>query len=264
MSRAFTERVLQHVLHQVQVDTEELGSLPYANWRERVERNVRSFVPDLVSFAPELVKEVQLTLNSPKLIREAWDKVRIALSDKGVIEDLKEETSLISSELARESHLLAEITGETVSGLIADFLCHVRPDFQKNNRSTYPDLYFNWSDYSILPHRTAVNPSGPALKGTMPTSVPDGVEIKSQRGKSIRVDCHHPHQGMHLIMTFGKANNWEVYDVYIGYLSRGDYRRATRNTTATTEKFSFGQAPFISVIDGSSNSIEPAIEPLPI
>jgi hypothetical protein len=256
MSRNFANQVLQHVLKQAQADTTGLKSLPYANWRERVGRSIRSFVPDLVSFGPDLIKEVQLTLNSPQLIREAWESLRDVLYLRGLIEDIKEETFFITSELERESRLLAEITGETVSSLIADFLCRARPDFQKNNRSTYPDLYFNWADYSILPRRTAANPSGPALKGTAPTSVPDGVEIKSQRGKSIRVDCHHPHQGMHLVMTFGKTTYWEVHNLFIAYLSKADYRRATRNTTATTEKFSFGQAPFISVIDGSVECME--------
>jgi hypothetical protein len=41
-----------------------------------------------------------------------------------------------------------------------------------------------------------------------------------------------------------------VHDVYLAYLSKADYTRAERNTTATTEKFSFGHAPFISVTTG--------------
>ena len=252
MRNTLTDEVMRHVLKQVRADSKELKSLPYAKWYERVENSVRSFVPELVSFAPDLMREVKLTLNSPRIIRETWASIEVRLPKK-----LKDQGSLLSSELVRESYLLTEITGETVSALISDFLCSVRPDIAKNNRSTYPDLYFKWCDYTLLPKRTKTNPSGPALKGEKPTSVPDGIEIKSQRGRAIRVNCHHPHQGMHLVVTFDYVKGWwDVYDVFIGYLSREDYRRATRNTTATTEKFSFGQAPFISVIDASVKGAE--------
>ncbi len=250
MSQALIDRVLQYVLNQVQAGEEGLGLPPYADWRERVVQSVISIVPDIVRFAPDLMREVQLTLNSPRMIRESWGKIASILARYETSEEVKEEASTITSELERESHLLAEVTGETVSSLISSFLSRVRPDIASNNRSTYPDMYFRWADYSMLPQRTRSNPSGPALKRDKPTSVPDGLEIKSQRGRYIRVDCHHPHQGMHLVVTFDRIeNNWEVYNVYMAYLSSADYRRATRNTTATTEKFSFGQTPFISVID---------------
>jgi hypothetical protein len=263
MSNPFTEKVLKYVLAQVRADKQALDALPYAKWFNRVQKGVRSFVPDLISYAPDLRNEVKLTLNSPKLIRDAWRRINALLLDGGLPQNVINEASFLTSELERESYLFAKITGETVSSLISDFLCKIRPDIRENNRSTYPDLYFDWSDYDMLPKRTKSNPRGPALKGTRPTSVPDGVEVKSQRGKSIRVDCHHPHQGMHLVLTFDKVkHSWEVYDVYIAYLSGGDYRQAARNTTATTEKFSFGQAPFISVTDGSVKviSIKPSEE----
>jgi hypothetical protein len=38
--------------------------------------------------------------------------------------------------------------------------------------------------------------------------------------------------------------------VYLAYLSKANYKRAERNTTATTDKFSFGHTPFISVTTG--------------
>ncbi|MEK7834089.1 MAG: hypothetical protein AAB401_23580, partial [Acidobacteriota bacterium] len=97
------------------------------------------------------------------------------------------------------------------------------------------------------------NAVGPALRGGNPTSVPDGIEIKSQRGRRIRVDCHHDHQGIHLVMTFDKENEiWSVLDVYVAYLAKSNYARATRNTTATTEKFSFSHATFISALSGAA------------
>ena len=153
--------------------------------------------------------------------------------------------------LDQERQLLAVITGDTVSKLIADFLCEEHPNLAQNNRSTYPDLYFSTSDYSSLPRRARGLAVGPALRGGRPTSVPDGIEIKSNRGTRIRVDSHHDHQGLHLALTFDyEGDGWRTHDLYLAYLSKADYTRAARHTTATTEKFSFGHAPFISVTSG--------------
>jgi hypothetical protein len=153
--------------------------------------------------------------------------------------------------LKREGGLFSLITGDTVSKLIADFLCEKYQDLAQNNRSTYPDLYFSTADYSKLPKRTRHLAVGPALRGDKPTSVPDGIEIKSNKGARIRVDSHHDHQGLHLALTFEKrGDKYRALDLYLAYLSKADYTRATRRTTATTDKFSFGHAPFISVLTG--------------
>ena len=54
-------------------------------------------------------------------------------------------------------------------------------------------------------------------------------------------------------MTFDKENEiWSVLDVYVAYLAKSNYARATRNTTATTEKFSFSHATFISALSGAA------------
>ncbi|MBI3652955.1 MAG: hypothetical protein HY231_18165 [Acidobacteria bacterium] len=268
MSKANTNKILDYVLQQVQADRQALNALPYTDWYDRVSKSVHSFIPDLITNAPDLIEAVQRTLNSPMLIREVWSKKIAPLLDNQKIpeelrKELVEDIFFITAELELEAKLITEITGETVSSLIADFLCEVAPDLAKNNRSTYPDLYFKGADYKILPQRTENNPSGPALKKIKPTSVPDGVEVKSQRGKSIRVDCHHPHQGIHLVVTFDRVNqHWNVYDVFVAYLSSADYKRARRNTTATTEKFSFGHTPFISALNGTVKNI--AIEASPI
>lgn len=248
-------KVLSHILAQIERDTASLSALePKLKWKQRIETGVKLFVPGLIELAPKLRQEVELTLNSPHNARATWSKIKEHLRQGRIPKEIEQHISLLDAELGLEARLLTVITGETVSNLISDFICHEFPDLHKNNRSTYPDLYFASFDYSHLPRRQSGNAIGPALRREHPTSVPDGIEIKSQRGKRIRVDCHHDHQGLHLAMTFDQAGErWRAYDVYLAYLSKSDYRRATRNTTATTEKFSFSHAPFISVISGASD-----------
>lgn len=240
-----TRQVLQHILRQIERDKNELDGLtPNIGWYERTRHTAETFIPGVVRVAKPLLRHVETSLNSPAIARSIWGKVRASLKDQKLI-------AAMDDALEREQLLLSLITGDTVSKLIADFLCGEFPDLAQNNRSTYPDLY-SWSaDYSKLPRRVRGLAKGPALRGARPTSIPDGIEIKSNRGTRIRVDSHHDHQGLHLALTFGQeGQQWSAHDVYLGYLTKADYRRAERNTTATTEKFSFGHAPFISVTTG--------------
>ena len=240
-----SDKVLQYILRQVERDEGELLKLePGVGWPERVRASARAYVPRVVADAADLMRHVESSLNSPAVVRELWERVRQVVGDE-------ELAAAMDSALGRELTLLSVITGETVSKLIADFLCGRYGELAQNNRSTYPDLYSREADYSRLPRRTRGLAEGPALRGGRPTSVPDGIEIKSNRGPRLRVDCHHDHQGLHLALTFDRAGErWRVHDVYLAYLSKADYTRAERNTTATTDKFSFGHAPFISVTTG--------------
>ncbi len=245
-------KVRAHVFSQIENDAIALSELaPAIGWRQRVEQAADDFLPQLIAFAPALMQEVAAILNSPNRIRESWQTIRRSLVGTIASEEIQQAVRTLDDELRHESNLLTVITGETVSGLLTDFLCRGIATLRKNKRSTYPDLYFAGFDYSRLPQRRRGQAIGPARKGDAPSSVPDGIEIKSQRGQRIRVDCHHPHQGLHLVMTFDQQQeDWVVFDVLVAYLTKADYRRATRNTTATTEKFSFSHAPFISVITG--------------
>jgi len=240
-----TSRVRQYILRQIERDQNKLATLfPSLGWVERVRRTADTFVPRIVASAERLLHHVESSLNSPAVVRAIWDEVRERLDDKQLVAEM-------DNALTQEARLLSVITGDTVSNLIADFLCEQYPDLARNNRSTYPDLYFSTADYSSLPKRKRGLAIGPALRGGRPTSVPDGIEIKSNRGTRIRVDSHHDHQGLHMALTFDyEADSWRAHDLYLAYLAKADYRRAERNTTATTEKFSFGHAPFISVMTG--------------
>ncbi len=240
-----TNQVRKYILRQIERDQNELARLvPSLDWVERVRRTTDTVVPRIISSAERLLRHVELSLNSPAIVRAIWLEVRERLKDERLITEM-------DNALEQEARLLSVITGDTVSNLIADFLCELYPDLAQNNRSTYPDLYFSTADYSSLPKRKRGLAVGPALRGERPTSVPDGIEIKSNRGTRIRVDSHHDHQGLHLALTFDyEEDRWRAHDLYLAYLAKADYKRAERNTTATTEKFSFGHAPFISVVTG--------------
>lgn len=217
---------------------------PQLGWPERVRETAETYVPRVVESARDLMRHVESSLNSPAVVRAIWGRVKEWVDDAQLIAEMDDA-------LVGEQRLLSVVTGETVSKLIADFLCGRYRELAQNNRSTYPDLYPRTADYSLLPRRRRGLAEGPALRGGSPTSVPDGIEIKSNRGPRIRVDCHHDHQGLHLALTFERdKDHWTVHDVYLAYLSKADYTRAERNTTATTDKFSFSHAPFISVTTG--------------
>ena len=225
-------------------DHDGLASLTLGtDWFGRVQETAHAFVPFITSKGPELLAHVESSLNSPATVRRLWAEIKPALKAELL-------ATKLDSALARETRLLSVITGDTISKLIADFLCGAYSDLRQNDRSTYPDLYFVTRDYSMLPRRARGQAIGPAIRGTRPTSVPDGVEIKSNNGARIRVDCHHPHQGLHLALTYtNEAGVWKVLGLYLAYLAKSDYKRAHRNTTATTEKFSFGHTTFISVFE---------------
>ena len=245
-----TGQVLRHILSQIERDRPGLLALaPNIGWPERVRHTAETYVPGIVESAVDLMGHVESSLNSPAVVRETWQRVKKSLKDTRLAAEMDEA-------LERERTLLSLITGETVSKLIADFLCGRYSELAQNNRSTYPDLYSRTADYASLSKRRRGLAEGPALRGGRPTSVPDGIEIKSNRGSKIRVDCHHDHQGLHLALSFGQdGGRWTVHDVSLAYLSKADYTRAERNTTATTEKFSFGHAPFISVITGRVETV---------
>lgn len=240
-----SSQILEYILRQIERDQNELLRLePQLGWLARVRTTAETFVPRIVASAADLMRHVDCSLNSPSLVRETWERIKEIVNDERLISEMDDA-------ILREQMLLSVITGETVSKLIADFLCERFRKLAQNNRSTYPDLYLQTADYTRLPKRTRALAEGPALRGDKPTSVPDGIEIKSNRGPRIRVDCHHDHQGLHLALTFDQEDSrWQVHDVYLAYLSKAAYKRAKRNTTATTDKFSFGHAPFISVTTG--------------
>jgi hypothetical protein len=63
---------------------------------------------------------------------------------------------------------------------------------------------------------------GAAVRGDRPARVPDGLEIKTLPKTKVRVDCHNPHPGLHLVVLHNakKADNApkKVLDILIAFL----------------------------------------------
>ena len=237
---------------QAQIDAAKFELLAYRpvemNWPTRTLQSARVLIPRLESLATGLKGYVEDVLNAPEKLRSLWAAIRDHV-------DLPRETiSEFERLLGLDDALRESVTGEVVSKVVTKYLTNHETDLHSNGRSDYPDLYLASSDYSGLPtfkrHTGDDRVYGAAIKGRerRPVRVPDGIEIKTCRD-SIRVDCHHPHPGLHLALLFSEVHRrFTVTDVAIAFLASSDYREAGRNTTATTPKYSFNGTRFVSLL----------------
>lgn len=242
---------LKHVLGQIAAASSELRQCvpTQLDWPKRATATAKLLVPMLHRDGPRLKQRVEDILNAATRLRLLWSELhtRVTMS----ADDISEFNRLLKlDDVLRES-----ITGEIVSNVVSRFLLDENPNLSSNGRSDYPDLFLKTVDYSKLPlfgrKRSKSDEFGASLKGAgkRPVRVPDGLEIKTCRDQ-LRVDCHHPHAGLHLAIVFSQANRlYVVEDIRIAFLSTADYRESNRNTTATTVKYSFNSEPFISLLE---------------
>lgn len=239
---------LAHVLAQVNAAKPELDA--YApegfGWHKRALNAVNSLVPWLVQEAPELRSYVEDVLNSPGLLRAAWALIRLQIDAPG-------EVARIDELLDREGVLLKFVTGDTVSTVVTGYLLSKYPGgvLAGNSKSDYPDIFVKTHDYSKLPVRSRDDKEiGAAIRGKerKPVRVPDGLEIKTSRDNA-NIDCHYPHVGLHLMLSFVTTGpSVVVDDVLVAFLRNADYRITVPRTKATTLKASFSRAPFTSLL----------------
>jgi hypothetical protein len=243
---------LAHVLGQVNAAKPELDA--YApeevGWHERALAAVNTLVPWLVQEAPGLRTYVEEVLNSPALLRSAWATLKPQIDAPGQV-------ARIDELLAREGVLLAFVAGDTVSTVVTGYLLSRYPGgaLAGNSKSDYPDIFVKTYDYSKLPIRTRHDKEiGAAIRGKekKPVRVPDGLEIKTSRDNA-SIDCHYPHVGLHLMLSFVTSGpSVVVDDVLVAFLRSSDYRSSVPKTSATTPKSSFSRAPFVSLFTPSS------------
>ncbi len=218
-------------------------------WHKRALVAVNALVPWLIEEAPGLRVYVEEVLNSPALLRSAWASLKSQIDAPG-------EVARIDELLAREGVLLAFVAGDTVSTVVTGYLLSKYPGgaLAGNSKSDYPDIFVKTHDYSKLPVRTRDDKEiGAAIRGKekKPVRVPDGLEIKTSRDNA-SIDCHYPHVGLHLMLSFKTgAPNVVVDDVLVAFLRNADYRITVPKTKATTLKASFSRAPFISLLGDS-------------
>jgi len=99
-----------------------------------------------------------------------------------------------------------------------------------------------------------MNPvEGPCLRGKKtprPSNVPDGCEIKTNKGTRVGVDAHGAHPGLHLGITWDNSMyGVEINGVWLAYVRICDHRESGRNVKVTTVKYSFGHGLFTSLLD---------------
>ncbi len=124
-----------------------------------------------------------------------------------------------------------------------------------NSKSDYPDIFVKTFDYSKLPVRSRKDQEiGAAVRGKerKPVRVPDGLEIKTSRDGA-NIDCHYPHVGLHLMLSFQTTGDRVVVDdVLVAFLRNADYRITQPKTKATTLKASFSRGPFVSLLPATT------------
>ncbi len=217
------------------------------NWPLRVKESAAALVPWLEENAVAIKSYVEGVLNAPVQLRKMWADIRPQINLP------KEQLESFDRQLMLDDVLRESVTGELISKVITKFLLDHNPVLQTNGRSDYPDIYFSNVDYSGLNafrRSTAEEkiPYGAALKSERPVRVPDGLEIKTCC-KTVRVDCHYPHAGLHLCLVYNEIDlTFSVTDLRIAFLRRSDYRISGRNTEATTVKASFNGERFITLL----------------
>ncbi len=242
--------VLSQIQQQIEAAGLELRSYSPSemDWPKRVVQSAEKLIPRLEHTAEGLKANVEDVLNASAKVRALWTVIcnHVDLP----LDEIQEFDRLLRlDDILRES-----VTGEVVSKIVTKYLMEHDSDLRSNGRSDYPDLYLASADYSGLPlfrrQQGESREYGAAIKGAerRPVRVPDGIEIKTCRD-SIRVDCHHPHAGLHLVVVFSESKRiFTVKDIAIAFLNSNDYHEAGRNTTATTVKYSFNGERFISLL----------------
>ena len=239
---------LKTIESQIRSAAIELKRYPptVVNWQKRATNIARTVIPILCRDAHEIKLYVEGVLNAPMEIRRLWTiMLPTATASPQILREF-------DRQLALDDVLRATVTGETISKVFTETLLNRHPGLCCNGSSDYPDIYDSTSDYSQLPlfKRRGTTEFGAARKGKKqhPVRVPDGIEIKTCRN-NLRVDCHHPHAGLHVILIYSVSNRcFLVSDIRVGFLTISDYRESQRNTTSTTVKYSFNGERFVSVL----------------
>lgn len=225
------------------------------DWVSKTRNTLEEFLPNVPSLAAHVIQAVPDVLNSAYLLEDLFIKQRTYLKKGGAPDSLIEE---YISTLERNKALVGSLESQQVSAEIQRQVFAWQGFENKifnNGNSIYPDFIFADRDYSELPFqdRKGKTIQGPCLQGKTspkPSNVPDGIELKTNRGNRIRVDAHAPHIGLHIAFTwdFNFRQRVEINGAWIAFINESDHRESSRNSKTTTVKYSFGHDKFISVL----------------
>ena len=244
LERAKDERSIQEL--------KSMGDFEY-DWNERTLQVIQIITPKIYDISLTFVKKCEERLNSPLILDELLNN---EISKKA--SSLPDFTSWISkcrnvSEVSKER--LLNIESQQVSAEIQRVVSdELNESITSNGNSIYPDFYLRSFDYSFLPMQSRTNPiKGACQKGVSnpkPSNVPDGLELKTNRGKRVKVDAHGAHPGLHLGVTWEKEDGGiSINGVYLSYIRIFDHTISGRNVEVTTVKCSFGHDNFFTILE---------------
>jgi len=247
-----------HVWRQFRSATtqEELRSLNPSDidWVERTESTLALLLPRMPDLAQKILSEVPANLNSADELLIEIQRGETILT--GATEEQRRWFENLRKLGNRARNLIHNIESQQISAEIQRMIVSkdgIGEVVYANGNSIFPDLVRHDLDYSSLPLQSRANViDGPCLRGAKnkrPSNVPDGCEIKTNRGNKIKVDAHGAHSGLHLGVTWELlGNKVEVTGVWIGFIRISDHRESKRNVKTTTVKYSFGHSLFVSVL----------------
>ena len=246
--KKFHEEITQNELRSYNVAS--------VNWIERTEKTIKEFLPVASDLAIFVSTNVPKTLNSAFKLRDLFNEKKHILAKSKGFEDW---IAIFEQNLDFNASLAGSLESQQVSSEIqrqVESWEGFNSTICANGKSIYPDFIFKDRDYSQLPlqDRKLGIVHGPCVQGKKqprPSNVPDGIELKTNKGNRIRVDAHAPHIGLHLAFTwdFDDANRVSINGAWLGFITENDHKEASRNSKTTTVKYSFGHNKFISLLD---------------
>lgn len=232
-----------------QAELKALGGNVHYDWVTRTQTTIDDFCEIACDLAAYIVDTVPSRLNSA-IILEDLVNAHLFHNNSDWVKDIKRHATIL-----RE--LSANLESQQVSAEIQRQVEHF-PGFSgkiySNGNSIFPDFIYKHFDYSLLSLQNRKKTvHGPCLQGKAaprPSNVPDGIELKTNKGTRMRIDAHAPHCGLHLGFTWDFSNDGrvEINGAWIGYIAGADHRESARNSKTTTIKFSFGHERFISLL----------------
>lgn len=131
---------------QIDAAKQELDSYPPKGfgWYKRSRETAKVLVPRLIGITPRLKTYVEEVVNSKRLVRSSWQKIKSA-AEKRISADL---IASMDRELELEGILVDTVGGDVMSKVIEKFLIENSPNvgLESNGRSDYPDLFFRSKD----------------------------------------------------------------------------------------------------------------------
>jgi hypothetical protein len=257
---ATSSEIEKYLLAQFEapVAQEELEAINVSgfDWVERTRRTIKEVSKLLPSIAVKLKCDLEAEFNSGSLLKQEYKKGEVLVMEvqesSPALKNWYDATGKVVASVRESSGIDSQQVSAAVQAVLLSQDGFGRY-FRANGNSIYPDLLLVDSDYEGLPRQCRTNPvDGPCLRGDKPSNVPDGVEIKTNRGTRIKVDAHGAHAGLHLGVTWKNSDDvFKVTGIWIAFIRKADHRESGRNVAVTTVKYSFGHSLFMSLLEPS-------------